>query len=257
MATEPTMMAQVETIPDCRVVKVVYPEHERRTLTEFMHEFQACGPRVWIHRDPRDQLLSAFFYTWFRAHHMPEARFRTALSLVRAREQGERISFFEVLCKTFGPNTYYHGSSYHLDRVLPFFKSNASRELYWFAYDDLVTERFGGLSEYLGIPLGRAEVSPDHARVARSRGSGGWRRWFEPEDADHFRPLLGPYMELMGYADEWETSDEAPDATSGSCYMIWLWAGGVGQRPRTPEEADELLARVTQDEDATTQHREK
>lgn len=64
-------------------------------------------------------------------------------------------------------------------------------------------------------------------------------------------------MDLMGYADDWEVSDQAPEAISGSCYMIWLWAGGAGDRPRTPEEADELLAKVTRDEDATVQRQAK
>jgi hypothetical protein len=242
MATEPTSMSQIASIPDCRVAKVVYPAHERRTLTEFMQEFAACGRSIWIHRDPRDQLVSGFLYTWFRAHRMPEDRFRTALSLVRARENGERIPFFKILERTFGPKTYYHDPKYHLERVLPYFQRDRS-DIFLFAYEDLIARRFEALSVYTGLELVPAEVRPEHARVARSRASGEWRRWFEPEDRDHLRPLLGPYMDLMGYEDDWDTSDEPPLAASASCYMCWLWAGGTGKRPTTVEEAEALLRR--------------
>jgi hypothetical protein len=242
MATEPTMMSQLEAVPDCRVVKLVYPQHERRTLTEFMREFEGCDRRIWIHRDPRDQLVSVFLYTWFRGHRMPEDRFRTALSLVQARERGDRIPFSDLLKQTFGPRTFYHDPAYHLDRVLPYFHSDVSSRLFRFAYENLIAGRFDDLSAYLGMPLAGAEVGPAHARVVRSRGSGEWRRWFEPVDADRLRPMLGPYMELMGYENDWEPSDEAPDPVTGSCYMTWLWAGGTGERPRTVDEAEELLA---------------
>jgi hypothetical protein len=243
---EPMAYEQAAAVPDCSVIKIVYAEHDRRSLREVMHEFSACEKRVWIARDPRDQLVSIFLYTWFRAHRMPEDRFQQALDFARRKESGERIPFHEVLERTFGASTYYHDPSYYLDRVMPFFESTDANSVVKFSYDDLIAGRFAALSDYLGIPVAGAEVHPDHQRVVRSKSSGSWRTWFEPEDVAKFRPFLASYMDKIGIADDWETTSEPPKPALASWYMLWLRAGATGPRPASAEEAEAALIAADQ-----------
>lgn len=240
-AFEPQSFEQAAQVEDCRVVKIVYAPHDQRTLAEVMGSFDGLSRRIWIVRDPRDQLVSAFLYTWFRAHRMPEERFRAALELVRRREGGESIPFHDVLFQTFGPDTYIHQSDYLGRRVMSFVNSEAARRTLFFPYSDLVSGRLGVLSEYLGAEIAPREVDPAHQRVVRTRGEGGWRSWFTASDRAWGDSLFGDYMRATGQPDDWACSPVPPDPRHGSWYMCWLWTGGSGPRPESEADCQALL----------------
>ncbi len=232
-AFEPASYRQVEDSPRTpSVVKIIYPPHETRTLAEVMGDYRAFPRRVWIVRDPRDQLVSMYLYTWFKPHGMPAHRYRTALGLVRRKQEGERIPFSRMLIETFSsPDTYVHERDYHHRRIMSFFDGDPGGGVHLFRYEDLVGSRFDGLSAYLGVPVSAKSVDDRHRRVVRTKSSGGWRAWFEPEDEAFFRPLFEPYMRATGIAQDWETTDETPDPAHGSRYMEWLWEGAEGAKP--------------------------
>lgn len=234
---EPSCWSEVARIPDARVVKIVYPEHDSRPLASVMREFAAAPRKIWIYRDPRDQLVSVFLYTWFKAHNMPEAIYRVALDLVRRREEGQSIPFMQVLEQVFGPVTYFHNPDYYSGRVLRYFEGRRDESLLLYDYKDLVKKDFSRISDALGIEVSSAEVVGEHRRVARTQSSGNWRSWFTPADANLCRPLVGPYMRRMGIPDDWVTSTVPPDPYHGSWYMVWLRAGAEGPRPTTEEQA--------------------
>lgn len=243
-AFEPRAPEQVAAVEDCRVVKVVYAPHERRTLAEVMDSFDGLSRRIWIVRDPRDQLVSAYLYTWFRGHRMPEERFRVALDLVRRREAGEPIPFREMLRSTFGPDTYIHEGDYLGRRVMSFVGGESAKGVLFFRYSDLVAGRFGEVCSYLGVEIAAREVDAAYARVVRTRGEGGWRSWFTPEDRAWGEGLFGAYMRATGQAEDWACSDTPPDPRYGSWYMCWLWAGGTGPRPESEAACQALIDSV-------------
>lgn len=240
-AFEPRTVEQASAVEDCRVIKIVYPPHEQRTLAEVMEEFGSLEKRVWIVRDPRDQLVSAFLYAWFKGHRMPAPAFEHALSLVRRREAGEQIPFLMMLREVFGPDTFIHDSDYHGRRVLSFVRSDEFKNVHVFRYDDLVRGRFEGLSRYLGVPVSAAAVDKVHERVARTRGTGGWRSWFMKDDRRPCKTLFGPYMKATRQRMGWRLDSTPPDPRHGSWYMAWLWAGGTGPRPQSEAECQALL----------------
>ncbi|MEM9372270.1 MAG: sulfotransferase domain-containing protein [Planctomycetota bacterium] len=229
---EPDSFERVRRTSGCSLVKIVYPPHEARTLREVMDEYSSFPRRVWIVRDPRDQLVSMYLYTWFKGHRMPEARYRVALDLVRRKEAGESIPFSRMLLETFSSmDTYIHERDYHHRRLMSFFDKKGTESVHLFRYEDLVASSFESLSDYLGVGIEPAEVDKGLGRVVRTRGTGGWRAWFEPEDEAFFRPLFGPYMHATGCADDWDTTPETPDPVHGSRYMEWLWSGAKGSKP--------------------------
>lgn len=233
---EPASFDQVRRAKRCSLVKVVYSPHERRTLDEVMADYRAFPKRIWIVRDPRDQLVSMYLYTWFKSHGMPEDRYQTALALVRRKELGERIPFSELLIKTFGgPDTYIHERDYHTRRVMSFMDSSDRDGVHLFRYEDLITSDYAQLSEYLDFKVAPAEVDARLSRVVRTRATGGWRAWFEPEDEAFFRPLLGPYMDATACPNDWATTDDTPDPAHSSRYMEWLWGGAIGTKPSSTD----------------------
>lgn len=205
-----------------------------------MASYEALPKRVWIVRDSRDQLVSAFLYTWYRPHKMPPERFRTALELVRRREAGEPISFISLMEQSFGAGNYILHPEYY-QRIMTFAVSEQFQHVLRFSYDDLVAARFGRLSDYLGVPIAPAEVDEQHGRVVRTRGTGGWRSWFTPADREPTLALVGDYMKATGQSEDWSTSPAPPDPRFSSYYMAWLWAGAKGPRPTTDQECEALL----------------
>lgn len=74
-----------------------------------------------------------------------------------------------------------------------------------FHYEDLISNQFAKLSEYLGISL---EVPmQDVPRIKRAGGRGEWREWFTPEDVNFFRPRMMHFMERFGYRGNWDLAD--------------------------------------------------
>ncbi|MEM1330745.1 MAG: putative capsular polysaccharide synthesis family protein [Planctomycetota bacterium] len=212
------------------LAKIVYTYHDQRPLHSLLHggmgRFDAT---VWIARDPRDQIVSAFLYAFFRSHRVPERIFEIAQDMTKRKEAGEHIPLVEMMTACFGEK-YYHHPEYYGERLTSCFRE-PSDDLVIFSYDDLIAKDFRALGDRLHLDLaGEAEVPGQLGRVKRSGGSGEWRRWFTPEDIEHFRPFLAEYMTLMGMDDDWELSDEPINPEYSSRYMEKIY--------RTPTERE-------------------
>lgn len=64
------------------------------------------------------------------------------------------------------------------------------------------------VSDYLGFDLQLAPPPDNKQHVFRASRS-SWKDWFTARDVAYFRPLMQPFMEKFGYADDWDLA-EAP-----------------------------------------------
>ncbi|GJL81055.1 MAG: hypothetical protein DHS20C01_06890 [marine bacterium B5-7] len=179
---------------------------------------------IWIARDPRDIIISNFFYHWFQGHKAKPEAYRLALARTRAKESNPAgTPFVDLVAGTMTDNRAqleaWQRSWYD---ILTGVADRISANMYVLRYEDFVDERFGELNQYLGLSLeGDTEVADEHRRVVRTRGYDNWRRWFTDEDIKFFRPILSEYLNTMGYdANDWalESPDRLP-AAQGSEYM--------------------------------------
>jgi hypothetical protein len=211
------------------LAKVVYANtwsQQGITLGDFLKSFQNFDKCIWLVRDPRDQIVSTFLYTWYKSHRMPEDLYVLALEFVKRKEAGEAIPLSFIFNQIFGRG-YYHNQSYYPKQVTPFFRSK-DHGFYLFNYTDLVDKKFQGLSDFLSMKIkGDFNVADEYKRVARTKSYGGWRAWFEPEDVDYFRPIFSEYMQLLNIPDDWELNDERIDPAFSSEYMQKLHEGAL------------------------------
>jgi len=204
------------------LAKVLYTSKDSRTLRELFREFSGFEKRIWIARDPRDQMVSCFLYAWYSKHNRPKSAFKSALELVRRKERGERIPLISIMRETLEPG-YFHNPNYYGDRVPCYFRTPHTNLLI-FPYEDLIHQRYEPLEDFLQAPItGSAEVPHSLRRVVRTGRSGNWRAWFEPEDVNYFRPLMREYMEQMKIDDDWGLSDQPVDSSLNSEYMLKLF----------------------------------
>jgi hypothetical protein len=196
---------------------------------------EACAffdKRVFIHRDPRDMLLSYLLYVSYNlpttSDFLACAQFASTL---RAKEQTpQRISILEL----FRLQQRLAGMRLSALRMVETylqalrFAVNVSRRhaagVFRIRYEDIVDRKFDALEQYLGFPLATvSDVAPQYARVARSKGYGEWRNWFLPEDVNYFRPRFAEFMAEFGYADDWHLADEPRVlAKNASGYLLRL-----------------------------------
>ncbi|MEM9903652.1 MAG: hypothetical protein AAF921_01315 [Cyanobacteria bacterium P01_D01_bin.44] len=207
------------------LTKIVYTHQEDCNLQRFLSEFSAFDKRIWIARDPRDQIISAFLYSWYKPHGMPEDRFRLALDFVCRKEAGENISLSSIMKTVYGKYGYFHNPSYYPEQVTPFFR-NEKNGFYLYRYRDLIDQKYEALGEYLSCNIsGQYQVPKEFKRIARTKSYGNWRAWFEEEDIDCFRPIFSEYMNLTGIPDDWELSAEPINPALNSEYMLRLHEG--------------------------------
>lgn len=165
---------------------------------------------VLMVRDPRDLLISKALYRVFgaKALHADTSRLDCYLELLRAKESAPRsvsLTQINTLFQSLA-NAAAHsdeGTTRLLNDALAFHR--AFPDCMVFRYEAMVAGQFDALAEYLSLSAAamKPEVPDGLRRVVRTRGAGGWRDWFCPEDVEHYRPLLSDYMRRYGYADDW------------------------------------------------------
>lgn len=179
---------------------------------------------VWIVRDPRDQLISAFFYRWFKNHHPSAEAFARALQRTQRKEAKPEAMPFHRLEGRADATSWAKNSYEPLLGLLQ--RLRASIQL--FHYEDLIREDFQALEEYLGVRVNAAaQVDASLARVARSRRFDNWRDWFTTADEAFYRPVLQPILEQLGYCgDDWTLNQNVVlNPEEGSEYMKRLFEG--------------------------------
>lgn len=178
--------------------------------------------KILLVRDPRDTLISSLLY-WVSLSpikgdpHLLD-QFVEAL---RAKEQSPADVPFTSLIELWD----------RLDgrRFLDIFQFPLSFHMAWhkshqdvlvFPYEDMVDGKAGALEDFLGFPLVDKKTTIDvrDSYVARTRSYGNWKHWFTSEDINLLSSLLGPYMDMYGYEDNWEPSSSPsilPEHSSG------------------------------------------
>lgn len=179
---------------------------------------EAYDKKIWIVRDPRDLILSTFFYTWYKEHKPDPEKFEKALELVRKKEKmGDAFPMYKVLQLSYQPRHFVQKFEQLADTLdaLP-------DDWFILKYEDFIQHRVQALNDYLGYEINtEASVASKFKRVSRTNAFGNWRRWFNEEDVAFFRPLFNPALERLGYdAEDWELTemDQLP-AEEGSAYM--------------------------------------
>jgi hypothetical protein len=181
--------------------------------------------RVLIVRDPRDTLVSVMLYYPVLAVNrgVPAEPIDEFADLVREKETDpESRSFLELLVSVYrlmGENVD-EGSDFsgRFTRVIEFADEIDS---FLLRYEDFVRDELAPLAAYLDLDVHNTKPGEYTNIVFRSGSSGDWQAWFTPRDVEHFRPVLGPYMERFGYADDWSLPpDVRLDPDQGSEYVV-------------------------------------
>ena len=185
--------------------------------------------KIWIARDPRDALVSQFFYQWFKDDRPSKAKFREALKMVAQKEENPGTIPFRELTSRFDERGEMarRDSPEYLSRVCDFVGALDDSWLI-VKYENMVDRNLAELSDYLGHAVRHdVEVPGSLSRVARSRGSGSWRDWFTEDDVSYWKPKYEAYMRLMAYdPEDWRLNHPRripPD--HGSVYMERLFHG--------------------------------
>jgi hypothetical protein len=220
-------------------------------------DFLDYDQKIFLFRDPRDRLISQFFYRWFHLAHRFPARFRHCIEQVRIKELApDSLSFHELCVRTglFQPvwtwslltrsfatavsGPWEHWWQSRLRRQLAALSRFlvAAREAGWCVlhYEDLIDGKIEEVERRLGFALPQVTVRNSILRrVARSEGYGSWRQWFTADDEVHFRPVFATALNSMGYdANDWRLNPGAPlSPDEGSRYLERL----AGAQRRTGE----------------------
>ena len=187
--------------------------------------------KIWIARDPRDAAVSKMLYRWHRGYVGSKKQYQAQLDLVREKEQDPAAVPFYEICRyaSYGawPISKQEVIKEEQTRYLrmhDFVKSLGS-EWFLFHYEDMVSNNFETLNQYLGFNVqADSQVPKTHDKVVRKKSFGDWRHWFTAEDVDLFKPAYSSYMALTGYdCNDWKISgNPVIDPQYASIYMQGL-----------------------------------
>jgi hypothetical protein len=163
---------------------------------------------VLIYRDPRDQFLSTLLYFFYDFQVNGDlAGYRAALSALEAKvadpEGVSTIDLYSDVAKLAGRAPI--GVFRRLHAIQNDFESAFGP--FRLRYESLVAGNGDGdgpdaLENYLGLTIENdaVQVPDSYARVARSRGYGEWRRWFNAADIAFSNREWGEQICRLGYA---------------------------------------------------------
>ncbi len=207
-----------------------YPRHKINDINRIGHLYDKC---IWIIRDPRDVIISAFFYTWYHGHKQQQGKFEQALSeTIRKENAPDKIPFHHLTSIIYDAKStipHFYGSLV-----------NAIKDLdnNWLVikYEDIINKEYKRLEDYLGFKIDRnAKVSKTLKRVERSKKSENWRNWFNLDDVKYYSPLLIPTLDSLGYdISDWNINQPSRlNPSEGSEYMR-----SIANNPKTDSPTD-------------------
>jgi hypothetical protein len=179
--------------------------------TDPVAEFQR---HVLIYRDPRDQFISMLLYLFydFQLNNDAAGYEKARDALARKQDAPEYVSTIELyrqIAEGVGraPTAVF-------SRLHSVQRDYAARfKPYMLRYEDLVEgSALPDLESYLGMTLqADVEVPTEYARVARSRGYGDWRKWFNGEDLEFANREWGETIDALGYQRETQAGELSID----------------------------------------------
>lgn len=180
--------------------------------------------KIFIVRDPRDNIISNFFYIWNHGHNPDPEKFENAYAQILAKEEDSSIPFTKSLRTAMRPKRFIKKT---YGPVLEF-KKQHSEGWHILKYEDLIDGNVDALNEYLGFDIKQdAEVNRSFKRVVRSKAYGSWRNYFSQQDVRNFKEFMRPYLRALGYKPgDWKLNDpQVLDPKQGSEYMKKLFEG--------------------------------
>jgi len=176
---------------------------------------------VFIYRDPRDWIISTFFYSFYR-NHPPEWKsgFDMAYNNTKQKERNPNAHPFHKLhskCEVENISKIYNP-------LISLFKVFGGRNVYFLKYEDFVDKDIASLENYLGFTLNQ-NISVDSSirRVERTKSYNNWKQWYNNDDVNHYKPVIEKYLMELGYSNDWELETPTElDSTYGSKYMYNL-----------------------------------
>ncbi|MGF1657255.1 MAG: sulfotransferase domain-containing protein [Verrucomicrobiales bacterium] len=202
--------------PGALVMKVL-----RRALIEIHDDTELCVEvnrsiphQIFLVRDVRDVVVSGLVYRLWNSERWDDATVvEPWLEVLQRKQENPRsISFCDLFFQAKGwmASTMENPESplvASLKHILHFEK--LCQRVLRYRYEDFVMGKVGDLEHYLGFSVPTQPTVPDELkRVNRTRGSGSWRHWFTPEDLPWAKNTLGPILETLGYAVDWELEDQ-------------------------------------------------
>ena len=212
--------------------KIVVSKALYYRITRYMPLVSAYyNKKIFIVRDPRDLLLSNFFYSWHKDSNRPKEKFEQALDLILKKERTPTLISMNSLFET-RPEV----KQQVLNNVKEICDVLGTLDDSWLIlrYEDFIQDNVEKLNDYLGFSVKLTTSVPDRLKkVERSKSFDNWRKWFSAEDVSLFRPELENYLHRLGYdADDWKLDNPARlPAADGSAYIkriygyTWKQAG--------------------------------
>ncbi len=156
-----------------------------------------------IYRDPRDQFLSTLLYFFYDFQIQGNVEgYDKALAALEQKvadpDGVATIDLYKEIAELAGraPLVVFERLHEVQTAFANAFKPHPVR------YEALLDgENLGDIEDYLGLALHNDDVTvPDsYARVARSKGYGEWRKWFNREDLAFANEKWGAHLEALGY----------------------------------------------------------
>jgi len=195
--------------------------------------------RVFIVRDPRDELISRMFYVVYG--HLKEGRIKREqlmpwLEMVKAKElKPESISVCEMLTlinQILGVNM----SLAMTDTVNYYrFLARHGQRSFLLRYENFMANQLQDLESYLGFSLTQErDVGKKFDRTRRSAASNNWKTFFVASDLEQFKSLHADDMKSIGF-DDWELSPvESLNPEHGSIYLERILDEALRRRSQYP-----------------------
>lgn len=213
------------------VVKIIY-EHwqskpRSRNALIYNELSMKFHKRVFIVRDPRDELISRLLYLvypWAMSGAYKAEKLVQWIELLRMKESNPAsVSFYEMADAVrviFGADLFtqlkQNARTYHE------FIRAAPPGSYVARYEEFVSGNRTGLEDYLGLTFPEKINLDGLERTRRSASFNNWKEIFLPEDIRRFKEELGAAMNLYGYED-WDISTPPKlDSSNYSDYVLGL-----------------------------------
>jgi hypothetical protein len=202
------------------VYKYTYNMRKGRTFDLFRDHSKEINydRKIWMARDPRDVEVSEMLYRWHKGYRGRRKQYRAHLELVRKKEKDPKSIPFHVICRYNSHDGWPMTTDEVIEKVrikyqaMHDFVKSLGSEWFIFKYEDMISKNFNALHEYLGFEINddaQIPATTKKTKVARKKAMGDWRHWYTDEDVKLFKPVLLPYLKLIGYdCNDWTISSD-------------------------------------------------
>jgi hypothetical protein len=179
--------------------------HDGRSLKILESKFDK---KILIYRDPRDNIVSRICFMLKNRVGGDQKKIGRVLEMFREKEASPGsisiVGLVRRMSEIIESPEADLLASVRDNALLPAKMKRELGDAYFFMpYDELVSEQFDGLSNYLGLTVtADFEVDRQHSFVVRSKSSGAWKDWFLDEDVQFFVREHADEFRLLGFDPE-------------------------------------------------------